>query len=63
MFLCQLKKLFAASKLLTELVKKFELIREREKNNPINQSKNVHFLLDLSEDSETKGSCLNWDVE
>jgi hypothetical protein len=23
----------------------------------------VHFLLDLSEDSETKGSCLNWDVE
>ena len=34
--------------------------RERES---VNQSKNVHFLLDLSADSETKGSCLNWDVE
>ena len=55
------KKLFAAFKLLTELVKNlWSNWRERES---VNQSKNVHFLLDLSEDSEAKGSCLNWDVE
>lgn len=60
-FVSTKKKLFAAFKLLTELVKNlWSNWRERES---VNQSKNVHFLLDLSADSETKGSCLNWDVE
>ena len=52
--------MFAANKLLTELVKNFELIGEKE-SQQIKAS--VHFLLDSSGDSETKGSCLNWDVE